>query len=58
MVFKLLFLTVLCLLQSAVCQVDQCHLYYGGMVFPDGKRSMEHGIHLSKTQSKLATIVL
>lgn len=32
---------------------DQCQVYYGGLVFPDGaRRSLEHGIHWSKTQSE------
>lgn len=50
---KLLILAMLCLLHATAAQFDQCQVYYGGMVFPSGKRSMEHGIHLSKTQSKI-----
>lgn len=61
MVLKLFLLSALCLLQSTLSQLDQCQVFYGGMVFPDGRQSMEHGIHLSKTQSKqlgLSCIVL
>ncbi|XP_064404972.1 peroxiredoxin-2-like [Halichondria panicea] len=50
MKFELFFLSVVCLLKGTASQLDQCQVYYGGMVFPDGRRSMEHGIHLSKTQ--------
>jgi len=32
---------------------EQCHVYYGGLVFPEGsRRTVEHGLHWSKTQSK------
>jgi hypothetical protein len=32
---------------------EQCQVYYGGLVFPEGsRRSLEHGMHWSKTQSK------
>ncbi len=32
---------------------EQCQLYYGGLVFPEGSRpSLEHGMHWSKTQSE------
>ena len=31
---------------------DQCLVYYGGMVFPEEtRRTVEHGMHWSKTQS-------
>ena len=41
---------------SALSQNDeQCHVYYGGLVFPEGtRRPIEHGLHWSKTQSKRA----
>ena len=30
-----------------------CPMYYGGLVFPDsGRRTVEHGLHWSKTQSR------
>lgn len=30
---------------------EQCQVYYGGLVFPEGsRRSLEHGMHWSKTQ--------
>ena len=33
---------------------EQCHVYYGGLVYPEGsKRTVEHGMHWSKTQSRL-----
>ena len=33
---------------------EQCHMYYGGLVFPEGsRRSVEHGLHWSKTQSRV-----
>ncbi len=57
MKFELFFLSVVCLLKGTASQLDQCQVYYGGMVFPDGRRSMEHGIHLSKTQSKYMHIL-
>ena len=32
---------------------DECQMYYGGLVFPEGShRSLEHGMHWSKTRSK------
>lgn len=34
---------------------EQCQVYYGGLVFPDGsqpQRSLEHGMHWSKTRSE------
>ena len=33
---------------------EQCHMYYGGLVFPEGsRRPVEHGLHWSKTQSRV-----
>lgn len=33
-------------------EVDECQVYYGGLIFPEGsRRSPEHGLHWSKTQS-------
>lgn len=32
---------------------EHCPMYYGGLVFPDaGRRTVEHGLHWSKTQSE------
>ena len=32
---------------------EQCQVYYGGLVFPEGsKKPLEHGMHWSKTQSE------
>ena len=32
---------------------DQCQMYYGGLVFPEGSpRTVEHGMHWSKTRSE------
>jgi hypothetical protein len=34
-------------------EVDECQVYYGGLIFPEGsRRSPEHGLHWSKTQSE------
>ena len=34
-------------------EVDECQVYYGGLIFPEGsRRNPEHGLHWSKTQSK------
>ena len=33
-------------------EVDECQVYYGGLIFPEGsRRNPEHGLHWSKTQS-------
>lgn len=48
---------VLCALASlallGAAEVDECQVYYGGLVFPEGARRnhLEHGLHWSKTQS-------
>ena len=48
----------LCVLLSSVAllgvaKVDECQVYYGGLIFPEGaRRNPEHGLHWSKTQSE------
>ena len=33
---------------------EQCEFVYGGLIYPEGRPpSVEHGLHWSKTQSKL-----
>lgn len=32
---------------------EQCPFVYGGLIYPEGRpRSVEHGLHWSKTQSE------
>lgn len=51
----------LCVLLSSVAllgvaEVDECQVYYGGLIFPEGsRRNPEHGLHWSKTQSESIT---
>ena len=51
----------ICVLLSSVvllgvAEVDECQVYYGGLIFPEGsRRNPEHGLHWSKTQSKSMT---
>ena len=42
-----------CLALLVAGEVDECQVYYGGLIFPEGsRRSPEHGLHWSKTQSR------
>lgn len=38
---------------------DECQVYYGGLVFPEGShRSLEHGMHWSKTRSEWKNVLV
>ena len=52
-VLPMVFLTIACTVLAANNNGDQCYVYYGGMVFPEEtRRTVEHGMHWSKTQSR------
>lgn len=39
-------------------EVDECQVYYGGLIFPEGsRRTPEHGLHWSKTQSESSATI-
>ena len=50
---ELIYFLAVTVLAAAQTQ-EQCAVYYGGLVFPEGgRKTVEHGMHWSKTQSEL-----